>query len=64
MTSPNNFVFQNINARAELKKQAQVTRDVTDKESVISDSYGESFGDSHSPDPNEYYARYIIFSVS
>ena len=49
-------LLQNINARAELKKQAQV-RDVTDKESVISDSYGESFGDSHSPDPNEYYAR-------
>ena len=27
----------------------------TDKESVISDSYGESFGDS--PDAHDYYAR-------
>ena len=48
--------FQNFNAREERKK-SQAKELLNDKESVISDSYGESFGDSHSPDPNEYYAR-------
>ena len=50
------YFFQNFNAREELKK-SQAKEFLNDKESVISDSYGESFGDSHSPDPNEYYAR-------
>ena len=48
-----------MNARAELKKIP--IKDIgTDKESVISDSYGESFNDSHSPDPHDYYSRYPI----
>ena len=28
-----------------------------DKESVISDSYGESYGEERSPDAQDYYAR-------
>ena len=49
--------FQNVNARAEMKKIP--IKDLgMDKESVISDSYGESFNDSHSPDPHDYYSRY------
>ena len=43
-----------MNTRAEIKNG--ISKDLgTDKESVISDSYGESFGDS--PDANDYYAR-------
>ena len=51
----NDFSSKNVNAKtAELKKLP--IRDFgTDKESVISDSYGESFGDS--PDPHDYYSR-------
>ena len=46
-----------MNTRAEIKNG--LNKDTgTDKESVISDSYGESFGDS--PDAHDYYARYKI----
>ena len=41
-----------------LSVQMEVGKDQTDKESVITDSYGESYGSQPSPDPQDYYGRW------
>ena len=52
------IIVANLQAQAGLKLgvSKQVMKDGTDKESIISDSYGESFP-AESPDAHDYYGR-------